>query len=79
MKIGDLIKAREEHISAVLPKDYLGIILKMYEKVQNRPETCLVQWVQPVTLKFIPFVPVNENNEPNQKGVYRVEWLEVVE
>ena len=79
MKVGDLIRPRKEHISAVLPKEYLGIILKMYEKVENKPQTCLVYWTQPVTIKFIPFVPVNENDEPNQKGVYRTEWLEVVE
>ena len=78
MKVGDLIRPKEEHISTVLPRESLGIILKIYKKVDNKPQTCLVHWAQPVTLNFIPFVSIGENEEPNQRGVYRTEWLEVV-
>ena len=78
MKVGDLIKPKEEHISAVLPRESLGIVLKIHERVNNLPETCIVYWAQPVTLNFIPFVSVGEDDKPNQRGVYRTEWLEVI-
>ena len=74
MKVGDLIQPKKGKWSIVMPSGSLGVILKMHDVVEGHPETCLVQWSQPIRI----FFPSESRTSEDVRGVYRTEWLQNV-